>query len=230
MEDRSDDYALIAVQGPRAARLLARVTTPGPERPSLLRIPRVPPLRARRRSFRAPATRAKTASRSTCRPELGGSGLPRSARRGPRGRDRAVRPRRAGHPAAGSEDGALRKRHRRHRDALGSGPRLDREDEEGGFHRPRGARAAEERRGRPQARGLRDGRSRNRAPRLCRGDAGRAGPGHLGDAFADAQQADRPRDASGRRHGRRDGVRRRHPRPGRAGPRRGDALLQTGQG
>ena len=30
VEDRSDDYGLIAVQGPRAARLLARVTTPDP--------------------------------------------------------------------------------------------------------------------------------------------------------------------------------------------------------
>ncbi|MBC8647652.1 MAG: glycine cleavage system aminomethyltransferase GcvT [Thermoanaerobaculia bacterium] len=30
VEDRSDDYALIAVQGPRAARLLGRVTTPDP--------------------------------------------------------------------------------------------------------------------------------------------------------------------------------------------------------
>ena len=106
--------------------------------------------RASRPRSRAPATRARTASRSSWRPSSARAALARAhggrARQGPRPR-RARRPR---HAAARGPDVPLRQRHGRDHDAGRGRPRLDRlaGRGEGRLHRPRGAGGAEEARGR----------------------------------------------------------------------------------
>jgi hypothetical protein len=97
-----------------------------------------------RRSSRGPATRARTASRSTSppmrRPECSGSMLEAGKRHGLfRHRARSAR-----HAAARSEDGAVRKRHRRTPRRPRGRPRMDREARQGRLLRPRGPREGEE--------------------------------------------------------------------------------------
>ena len=129
---------------------------------------------ARRRSSRAPATRARTASRSTAGPRTPSALFRALLDEGKAEGAAPVRPRRARHAAARGEDGALRQRHRRHGHAAGGGPRLDREDGQGRLPRARRARRAEAGGRAAQARRVRDGRPRHRAPRLPGEDRGRA--------------------------------------------------------
>src|SRR6266851_4628835 len=106
---------------------------------------------------------------------------------------------------------------------------MDREDEEGRLHRPRGARAAERAGGAAQARWLRDARPRHRAPRLRGPDALRARPRHLRDALSDARQADRAGAAAFGRRRRRGGILRGHPGQNGEGTGRRNPVLQEGQ-
>ena len=119
---RSDDRALLALQGPEAAAVM-RDLVPGRRRPRLHDV-RLVRLRGRRRwSSRAPATPARTASRFSCRPTTPRRFWDRAARRRARQADRPRRPRLApprGRPAA------LRPRPRRDHLAGRGGPRLRR--------------------------------------------------------------------------------------------------------
>ena len=86
------------------------------------------------RCSRAPATPARTASSCTFHRDARRACGTRSWRRGAAGAP-ALRPRGAGHPAPGSQDGALRQRHRRDAHRPGGRPGLDREAREGRFRR-----------------------------------------------------------------------------------------------
>ena len=65
----SDRYAQLAIQGPRALATLQKLTAGGPGRHPLLLVRGRRSLRRARRASRAPATPARTASRSTSPPE-----------------------------------------------------------------------------------------------------------------------------------------------------------------
>ena len=226
IDDRSADYALIAVQGPKAAALLARVSSPDPSRPAVLRLPRHEGLR-RAGARLAHGLHGRGRLRGLLPPGGRRAPLPRAARRGPARGRRALRPRRARHAAARGEDGALRQRHRRHRHAR------SRRTSAGSSRWTRATSSAATRSPRRRQAGV---------PRKLVGfemvDRGiarhgypaktAAGPGRrdVRDALADARQADRPRAAADGRDRRRHRVPRRHPRPRRRGARRADAVLQ----
>ena len=97
---------------------------------------------ARPRASRAPATPAKTASRSTSPPAEAARIWNEILASRRRIRHQALRPGRAQHAAPGSQDGALRPRNRRLHLAAGSRPGLDRQTRQRRFRRPRGAAAS----------------------------------------------------------------------------------------
>jgi glycine cleavage system aminomethyltransferase T len=110
------DLAMIAVQGPRAierAKTWAAI-------PELSTATAAPPFQAQRvrrpASSPAPATPARTVSRSPC-PRAARSDVERPRRR----RCKALRPRRARHPAPRSRHESLRQRHGRNRVAPDAG-------------------------------------------------------------------------------------------------------------
>src|SRR5207244_2346537 len=75
-----------------------------------------------------------------------------------------------------------------------------------------------------------DGRRGDRGRRVSRARGARRRSRDVGNALADARQADRPRDAAGRRGRHRDRVRGRHPGAQRESPCRRDAVLQETEG
>ena len=100
LDDRSDETALLAVQGPRAAEDAARPRARCGARARLLPLPTRPHLRRRRHHRRAPATPAKTASSSTSTRACGGGVERADGGRAGRSALGARRPRRARHAAA----------------------------------------------------------------------------------------------------------------------------------
>ena len=68
MEFASDRYAQIAIQGPKARATLQKLTAGGPRGHQVLLVHRRRSLAARRRASPAPATPARTASKSTSPP------------------------------------------------------------------------------------------------------------------------------------------------------------------
>ena len=160
--DRSADYALIAVQGPKAAALMSRVSRPDPSD--------LPYYGFRDTAvFGAPTLVSRTGYTGEdgfevyCRPDDAERLFRALLEEGKKRRRGAVRSRGARYSAPRGEDGALRQRHRRHGHGARGRPRLDRQARQGRLHRPRRPRRAEAVGRAAQARRLRDGRPRHRA-------------------------------------------------------------------
>ncbi len=143
VEDRSDAYALIAVQGPAAAGLMKRVSAPDPSDLPYYGFRDATAVCGAQALVSRTGYTGEDGFEVYCRPEDAARIFRGLLAGGPRGRRGAVRAGRPRHAAVGSEDGALRQRHRRHDHALGSGSRLDRQDVQGGLRRARGARRPE---------------------------------------------------------------------------------------
>ncbi len=167
LEDESDRWSQLALQGPRAAEILARSCA--------LDLPAIRYYQFLRAEVAgAPCIVSRTGytgedgfelyAPAEAGPHLWRALLESGAARWPR----AGRSRCAGHAAARGQDGALRQRHRRHDDAVRGRPGLDRASGQGRVRRPRGARRAARARDRAQARGVRDDRQGDRASWLRR--------------------------------------------------------------
>ena len=189
--DTSSRYALLAVQGPAAARrrpaadgrgpVVARALTRSPTARSPTSAP----------PSRGPATPARMVSKSSSRRSRPTASGRRPGVR-PGRRARPVRPRRPGHAPPRSRDAALRQRHRRDDDGARGRPGLDRRlaEEPISSAPPRCGRR------RPPAcaetRGLRAGRSGNRPPRARMSGRRRQGRGrHQRHADAVPEEIDR---------------------------------------
>ena len=196
MRDVSDEYALLAVQGPRSLERLGLPTTRTPFTFAMGEIDGVEVM----------VNRTGYTGERGVELIVPGRGRRGALGRGARARRRAVRARRARHAAARGLLPAARQRHRPgHRRDLGR-PRLDVRARQG-VHRRRGAAPDQGRGAGAAARRLRDGREGG--PAAGDGDRRRR-RGHLRDALADARQAasawatSRPRRPSpGRAHDRR---------------------------
>ena len=193
-DDAPTRRALIALAGPEGAVEILALA--GGDAAALRRAQELPlPRRGRRQRdaapSRAPATPAKTASRSSAR----SSDAPQLWRTllelGRAARHRAGRPRRARHAAPRGAARALRQRHRRDDQPARGRPRLGREARQGrcSSARTRSSRVKAEGPG-AQAGRLRDDRARHRAPRLSA--ARRGGRARSASARAEAR---RPRSA-----------------------------------
>ncbi len=148
VEDRSDDYALIAVQGPqRRPAHRGGSATPDPSDLPYYGFREDTRLPAQRRSSSRTGYTGEDGFEIFCRPDgRRAASCARCSRTGEPDGAHAVRPRRARHAAPRGADGALRQRHRRHDQPARGGPRLDREARQGRFRRARRARRAEGRR------------------------------------------------------------------------------------
>ncbi len=133
---RAHDLAMIAVQGPKARAKVAALLPPR-TRGAVAGAEAILRARVRRAgSSGAPATPARTASRSSCPPRRG------AVLAGAQGRGRCLlRARRARHAAPGSRHESLRQRHGRNQKPLESGLAwtVALEPRERRVHRPRGA-------------------------------------------------------------------------------------------
>ena len=154
----SEETGLIAVQGPHAERLVARLSDVDVPAIGYYHFRRghvagVPGIISRTGLHRRGRLRAVPAGG----PHRGGMGAPLGRRRGGwRGADRARRP---GHPQARDEVRALRQRHRPEHESPRGGARLGGEARQGRVRRPAADRGRPRRGAPPSPRRLRDGRA-----------------------------------------------------------------------